>query len=142
MSEIKPSEKHVESTLKEEPKLYTLEEIAKSIMEFGICPINTPIQHGGLTLNCAKRVRKALVKDRIEAVRFSKEQYGFEFNDAITAHLGSSILVFGELADEQRDERDNLTQLTMKGEVVIAVDMLINTPYEDLINLAHLMGKS
>lgn len=142
MSEAKSPKNHVETTLKEEPKLYTLEEIAKSIMEFGICPINTPIQHGGITLNCAKRVRKALVKDRIEAVRFSKEQYGFEFNDAITAHIGSSILVFGERVNEQRDDRDVLTQLDMKGEVIVPVDMIINTPYEDLINLAHLMGKN
>lgn len=142
MSEIKSPENHVETPLKEESRLYTLEEIAKSIMEFGICPINTPIQHGGMKLNCAKRVRKALVKDRIEAVRFSKEQYGFEFNDAITAHIGSSILVFGELDDEQRDERESLTHLSMKGEVIVPVDMIINTPYEELINLAHLMGKS
>lgn len=142
MNTTKSPESHTEATPKEDTKLYTIEEIAKSIMEFGICPINTPIQHGGITLNCAKRVRKALVKDRIEAVRFSKEQYGFEFNDAITAHIGSSILVFGELVNEQRDDRDHLTQLDMKGEVIVPVDMIINTPYEDLINLAHLMGKS
>ncbi|EGR4409323.1 hypothetical protein DDN06_07590 [Vibrio cholerae] len=132
----------VETTLKPEAKVFTLEDIARAMMEFELCILNTPIQFGGMELNCAKRVRKALVKDRIEAVRFTKEQYGFESNDAITAHIASSILVFGERTDEKRDEHGKLTNLSMKGEVVVPVDMLINLPYEEHINLAHLMGKS
>ncbi len=142
MSTENQLEKPIEEPLKEEVKLFTLEEIAQSMMSFDICPLNTPIHFGGMTLNCAKRVRKALVKDRIEAVRFTKEQYGFESNDAITAHIASSILVFGERTDEKRDEHNKLTNLSMKGEVVVSVDMLINLPYEEHINLAHLMGKS
>lgn len=142
MSTDKSQEKSVETDLKTEPTLFTLEDIARSMMEFDICILNTPIQFGGMALNCAKRVRKALVKDRIEAVRFTKEQYGFESNDAITAHIASSILVFGERTEEARDEHGKLTNLSMKGEVIVPVDILINLPYEEHINLAHLMGKS
>lgn len=141
MSEIKPSEKQ-EPTVKEELKLYSINDIARAMMEFNLCILNTPINFNGMQLNCAKRIRKALVKDRIEAVRFTKEQYGFESNDAITAHIASSILVFGERTDEKRDEHGQLIDISMKGEVVVPVDMLINLPYEEHINLAHLMGKS
>lgn len=132
----------VETVSKPGAKVFTLEDIARAMMEFDLCILNTPIRFGGMVLNCAKRVRKALVKDRIEAVRFTKEQYGFESNDAITAHIASSILVFGERVEEARDEHGKLTKLGMKGEVVVPVDMLINLPYEEHINLAHLMGKS
>lgn len=131
-----------ENPKQEQPKLFTIEDIAKSVVAFDICPLNTPIQFGGMTINCAKRTRKALVLDRIEAVRFSKEQYGMEFNDAITSYIASNILVFGEYINEQRNEKGALTQLEMKGEVTLPVDMLINNPYEELVNLAHLMGKS
>ena len=127
------TENSVETALKPEVKLYSIEEIARTMMEFDICILNTPLHANGMQLNCAKRVRKALVKDRIEAVRFTKEQYGFESSDAITAHIASSILVFGEHTDEERDEQ---------GKVVVPVDAIINLPYEEHINLAHLMGKS
>lgn len=132
----------IETVSKPDAQVFPLEDIARAMMEFDLCILNTPIQFGGMVLNCAKRVRKALVKDRIEAVRFTKEQYGFESNDAITAHIASSILVFGERVEEARDEHGKLTKLGMKGEVVVPVDMLINLPYEEHINLAHLMGKS
>ncbi|NAX23719.1 hypothetical protein [Vibrio sp. V39_P1S14PM300] len=132
----------IETVSKPDAQVFALEDIARAMMEFDLCILNTPIQFGGMVLNCAKRVRKALVKDRIEAVRFTKEQYGFESNDAITAHIASSILVFGERVEEARDEHGKLTKLGMKGEVVVPVDMLINLPYEEHINLAHLMGKS
>ncbi|MDE1352052.1 hypothetical protein L9W80_18095, partial [Vibrio aestuarianus] len=142
MSTENQNKNTVETTLKLEVKVFTLEDIARAMMDFDICILNTPIQFGGMELNCAKRARKALVKDRIEAVRFAKEQYGFESNDAITAHIASSILVFGERTEEKRDKHGKLTNLGMKGEVIIPVDMLINLPYEEHINLAHLMGKS
>ncbi|WGW01536.1 hypothetical protein QF117_12185 [Vibrio sp. YMD68] len=142
MSTDNQTKNPVETELESEVRTFTLEDIARAMMEFDICMLNTPVQFGGMELNCAKRVRKALVKDRIEAVRFTKEQYGFESNDAITAHIASSILVFGERIEERRDEHGKLTNLGMKGEVVIPVDMLINLPYEEHINLAHLMGKS
>ncbi|CAK1709091.1 conserved hypothetical protein [Vibrio crassostreae] len=142
MSTDNQTKNPVETELESEVRTFTLEDIARAMMEFDICMLNTPVQFGGMELNCAKRVRKALVKDRIEAVRFTKEQYGFESNDAITAHIASSILVFGERIEEKRDEHGKLTNLGMKGEVVIPVDMLINLPYEEHINLAHLMGKS
>ncbi|CAK1996316.1 conserved hypothetical protein [Vibrio crassostreae] len=142
MSTDNQTKNPVETELESEVRTFTLEDIARAMMEFDICMLNTPIQFGGMELNCAKRVRKALVKDRIEAVRFTKEQYGFESNDAITAHIASSILVFGERIEEKRDEHGKLTNLGMKGEVVIPVDMLINLPYEEHINLAHLMGKN
>lgn len=142
MSTDNQTKNPVETELESEVRTFTLEDIARAMMEFDICMLNTPVQFGGMELNCAKRVRKALVKDRIEAVRFTKEQYGFESNDAITAHIASSILVFGERIEEKRDEHGKLTNLGMKGEVVIPVDMLINLPYEEHINLAHLMGKN
>lgn len=142
MSTDNQTKNPVKTELESEVRTFTLEDIARAMMEFDICMLNTPIQFGGMELNCAKRVRKALVKDRIEAVRFTKEQYGFESNDAITAHIASSILVFGERIEEKRDEHGKLTNLGMRGEVVIPVDMLINLPYEEHINLAHLMGKS
>ncbi len=130
-------------------KVYSVEEIAAGIMFDGVCVLNEPIHWNGQQLNGAKRIKKVLVKDRIEAVQFSKAQYGDpDIKEAIISHLASTVLRFGVIEEQEPpapvDDKSEPQRHTLhlKGEIEVPVDQLQLMTYEDYINLTYLMGKS
>ncbi|AUZ76222.1 MULTISPECIES: hypothetical protein [Aeromonas] len=113
--------------------------IAKMIQKHDICPLPYDINYQGRKLNAARRLRIPKVRDRIEAVRFAKDSFGFEASDAVLAGVAASVLVFGTLVETTTDEGD---QVTLEDELPVPVDVLIDQlEYGDFQNLSYLMGK-
>lgn len=117
----------------------TIQKIANMIKKHDICPLPYDINYQGRKLNAARRLRVPKVRDRIEAVRFSKDSFGFEATDAVIAGVAASVLVFGTLVETTTDEGE---QVTLEGELPVPVDVLIDQlEYGDFQNLSYLMGK-
>lgn len=117
----------------------TIQKIANMIEKHGICPLPYDINYQGRKLNAARRLRVPKVRDRIEAVRFSKDSFGFEATDAVIAGVAASVLVFGTLVETTTDDGE---QVTLEGELPVPVDVLIDQlEYGDFQNLSYLMGK-
>lgn len=141
------NETHVETEVKEKPvveiehKEMTTKEILRCINDHGICPLNRSIKIGDLTLTGARRVRRALVNDRIEAVRFSMDQYSMELPDAITTFVAGRILVFGQFHSEM-DKDGVVTKCSLTNEVEVPVDILLYSDFSEYVNLAYMMGKN
>lgn len=113
--------------------------IANLIQKHDICPLPYDINYQGRKLNAARRLRVPKVRDRIEAVRFAKDSFGFEASDAVLAGVAASVLVFGTLVETTTDEGE---QVTLEGELLVPVDVLIDQlEYGDFQNLSYLMGK-
>lgn len=113
--------------------------IATMIEKHGICPLPYDINYQGRKLNAARRLRVPKVRDRIEAVRFAKDSFGFEASDAVLAGVAASVLVFGTLVETTTDEGE---QVTLEGEMPVPVDVLIDQlEYGEFIHLSVLMGK-
>ena len=114
-------------------------QIASMIEKFGICPFPYDINYQGKKLNAARRLRVPKVRDRIEAVRFAKDSFGFEATDAIIAGVAASVLVFGTLVETTNDDGK---QFSLEGETEVPVDVLIDQlEYVEFIHLNVLMGK-
>ncbi|MGR6858882.1 hypothetical protein ACU5EH_20780 [Aliivibrio salmonicida] len=141
------NEAHVETEAKEKPvveiehKEMTTKEILRCINDHGICPLNHPIKIGDLTLTGARRVRRAVVNDRIEAVRFSMDQYSMELPDAITTFVAGRILIFGQFHSETNKDGE-ITKCSLTNEMEVPVDILLYSDFSEYVNLAYLMGKN
>ncbi|RYU41904.1 hypothetical protein ERW49_18630 [Aliivibrio finisterrensis] len=141
------NETHVETEDKEKPvveierKELATKEILRCINEHGICPLNHPIKIGDITLTGARRVRRALVNDRIEAVRFSMDQYSMELPDAITTFVAGRILVFGQFHSETNKDGE-IIKCSLTNEMEVPVDTLMYSDFSEYVNLAYMMGKN
>lgn len=108
----------------------------KMIAEHDICPLPYFINYQGKQLDAARRLRVPKVRDRIEAVRFAKDSFGFEASDAILAGVAARVLVFGKLVEEDGKCR-------LVDEIEVPVDVLIDQlEYGEFVQLSSLMGKS
>lgn len=129
--------------------------IAQCILKHDICPLKTPIKFNGKTYDCLIRVRRAKVGDRIQAVKWSIDQYDGEFMDAVRAYLLSEICEFGTLVLEReeptntKDKTQNKDAITIKSAglkddpVVLPVDTIIDMmDVGDYVNASYLMGKN
>lgn len=130
-----------EKVTETEQQTFTSKEILRCINEHGICPLNTPIKMGDITLTGARRVRRAVVNDRIEAVRFSMDQYAIELPDAIATFVASRVLVFGQFHHETNNKGE-ITQCSLTSEMEVPVDTLIYSDFSEYVNLSYLMGKN
>ena len=141
------NEAPVNTETKEKPvveikrKEIATKEILRCIKDHGICPLNHPIKIGDITLTGARRVRRALVNDRIEAVRFSMDQYSMELPDAITTFVAGRILVFGQFHSETNKDGE-ITKCSLTNEIEVPVDTLMYSDFSEYVNLAYLMGKN
>ncbi|MBE8578657.1 hypothetical protein [Vibrio sp. OPT18] len=129
--------------------------IAQCILKHDICPLKTPIKFNSKTYDCLIRVRRAKVGDRIQAVKWSIDQYDGEFMDAVRAHLLSEICEFGTLVLEReepiktKDKTKNKDVITIKSArlkdepVTLPVDTIIDMmDVGDYVNASYLMGKN
>lgn len=138
---------HVETEIQDksvveiERKEMTTKEILRCINEHGICPLNHPIKIGDITLTGARRVRRAVVNDRIEATRFSIDQYSMELPDAITTFVAGRILVFGQFHSETNKDGE-IIKCSLTNEMEVSVDTLMYSDFSEYVNLAYLMGKN
>lgn len=108
----------------------------KMIADHDICPLPYFINYQGKQLNAARRLRVPKVRDRIEAVRFAKDSFGFEASDAILAGVAARVLIFGKLIEEGDKCR-------LEDEIEVPVDVLIDQlEYGEFVQLSALMGKS
>ncbi|EOW2077578.1 hypothetical protein ACNZ70_001903 [Vibrio mimicus] len=126
--------------------------IAACIIEHDVCPLVTPIQIGGKCVNAVIRNRKAVVRDRINAVRFSIDMFDIELSDAVRAYIASQICSFGmlELETESDKEKSKTEQIIVKS-AKLAENSMIAIGADDLIdqmgigdytNVSYLMGKN
>lgn len=126
--------------------------IAACIVEHDICPLVTPIQVGGKSVNAVVRKRKAVVRDRINAVRFSIDMFDIELSDAVRAYVASQICGFGTLEMETETGKDKSgteqevvksAKLVEGSMIAVSADDLLNQMgIGDYTNVAYLMGKN
>lgn len=113
----------------------TTKALASMIELHDICPLSAPLEYQGKTITGARRVRVPVVRDRIEAVRYAKDTFGYEVSDAIMAGVASNVLIFGTLVEDEHGAH-------LEGEVVLPVDFLVDhLEYGEFVNLSILMGK-
>ncbi|EKH9212800.1 hypothetical protein [Vibrio parahaemolyticus] len=144
----KPSDTQIESKL---PEL-TNQLIATCIVDHDICPLTTPINIEGKTVNAVVRKRKAVVRDRVNAVRFSIDMFDIELADAVRAFVASQICGFGTLEMETVTETDKSgkeqtivksAKLVEGSMVAVGADTLLDhMGIGDYTNVAYLMGKN
>ncbi len=117
----------------------------QAIEKFDVCLFNRPVVISGTTYTGAKRIKEAVVRDRIDAVRWCKDVLGFECQDGIIAGLATATMEFGTIeGNTELNEDGNLTgPLTLQNGSALAADIIIdNFIYDDFIMMSILMGKS
>ncbi|HIF9333088.1 TPA: hypothetical protein ACX6RM_001335 [Photobacterium damselae] len=116
----------------------------QALDKYGIAVLRNSYTHGKQVINAAIKVRQLVVRDRIEASRWCKDELGFQAEDGIIAGQASNVLLFGTLkGDLTLDENKNLIgELSVIDTKPLAVDYIVdNLEYDDFIMLALLMGK-
>ncbi|UJZ95060.1 hypothetical protein IHC87_06860 [Photobacterium damselae subsp. damselae] len=116
----------------------------QALDKYGIAILNNTYTHDKQIINAAIKLRQVVVRDRIEASRWCKDELGFQSDDGIIAGQASNVLAFGTLkGDLTLDEKGNLIgQLDVIETKSLAVDYIVdNFEYDDFIMLALLMGK-
>ena len=125
-------------------KKITVSPEIQAIEKFDLCLFNRPIVIDGVSYTGAKRVKPAVVRDRIDAVRWCKDELGFECQDGIIAGLATSTMMFGTV-EGNTDTDDNgelIGPLTLSNEKKLAPDTIIDHfIYDDFITMSLLMGK-
>ena len=106
----------------------------------------------GKTVNAVVRKRKAVVRDRVNAVRFSIDMFDIELADAVRAFVASQICGFGTLEMETVTETDKSgkeqtivksAKLVEGSMVAVGADTLLDhMGIGDYTNVAYLMGKN
>lgn len=113
----------------------TINKLAKMIEQHDICPLSASLEYQGKIITGARRVRVPVVRDRIEAVRYAKDTFGYEVSDAVMAGVASSVLMFGTVVEDEHG-------VHLEGEVALPVDFLVDhLEYGEFVNLSILMGK-
>ena len=125
-------------------KKITVSPEIQAIEKFDVCLFNRPVVIDGASYTGAKRVKPAVVRDRIDAVRWCKDELGFECMDGIIAGLATSTMMFGTI-DGNTGTDDNgelIGPLTLSNEKTLAPDTIIDHfTYDDFITMSILMGK-
>ncbi len=136
-----------ETVVISEPLDLTNQIIAQCITEHDICPLTTPIDLEGKKVNAVIRKRKAVVRDRINAVRFSIDMFDIELSDAVRAYIASQICSFGTLSIETNATDNTVSVVSAKlqegSETGVSADALLDQmDIGDYTNVAYLMGKN
>lgn len=136
-----------ETAATSEPLDLTNQIIAVCITDHDICPLTTPINVGGKVVDAVIRKRKAVVRDRINAVRFSIDMFDIELSDAVRAYIASQICTFGTLSIKTDVKDDAVSIVSAKlhdgSETAVGADVLLDhMDIGDYTNVAYLMGKS
>lgn len=98
----------------------------------------------GMRINAAICHKVPVVRDRIEAVQWSKGEFGGEDQDAVIACLAAKTMTFGYISDAlQIDEKGALVDLPeIKGEIALPPDFIVdNFVYSDFCWMSLSMGK-
>ena len=120
-----------------EPEMQALE-------KYGIAVLSNEVINGQQVINAAVKTREPVVRDRIDAVRWCRNELGFESSDGVIAGMASNVLLFGTLkGDLTVDEKGVLVgPLEVINQAPLAVDFIVdNFQYGDFITLSLLMGK-
>lgn len=116
----------------------------QAIDKFGIAILAHEYSHGQLIITAAIKTRTAVVRDRINAVRWCKDVIGFESSDGVIAAMASNVLSFGTLKGELvlDDNGDLIGPLEVINHQSMPADFIVdNFEYDDFIMLSLLMGK-
>lgn len=148
--QIKKTTEELKATIATSEQLMRDDVIANAILNHDVCLLKTPIHQGNKVLNCAKLKRKAVVSDRIQAVRWSLDMFDAELPDAVRSYVASLILEFGEARVMVKTEKDKYHESVSVDSVVLVdepqalpVDTIIEQMgVGDFVNVAYLMGKS
>ncbi|WP_367971592.1 hypothetical protein RJD38_21125 [Vibrio scophthalmi] len=127
------------------PKKTSLPKDIQAIERFGVCVFSEPIIIDGIKYTGARRVQKALVRDRIEAERWCKEEFGFTSGDGIIAGIASTTVEFGQVDGDYnvKDDGNIIGPLRLINGKSLAPDQIVsNFSYEDFTLVALLMGKT
>lgn len=112
-----------------------MKRMSDMIEQHDICPLTAPLEYQGKTITGARRVRVPVIRDRIEAVRYAKDTFGYEVSDAVMAGVASSVLMFGAVVEDDKGVR-------LEAEMALPVDYLVDhLEYGEFVNLSILMGK-
>lgn len=142
--ETKTEDKTAEST----PTKITDSIIGQCMISFDICPLKEPIKWNGETYDCMLREREGVVRDRVHAVRWSSDEFGEEYTDAIRAFFIAEICRFGKLELEtQADESKGkdfikVTQAELQDKKQLPVDCIIDAlSMKDYASVSYMLGK-
>ena len=116
----------------------------QALDKYNIAVLSEEVSYGGKKFNAAIKVRKVVVRDRIDAVRWCKEVLGFESSDGIIAGMASSNLVFGTLKGDLTVDKKGVLigPLEVINQEPLPVDWIVDTfEYDDFTMLALLTGK-
>lgn len=116
-------------------KSNAMKRMSDMIEQYDICPLSAQLEYQGKTITGARRVRVPVIRDRIEAVRYAKDTFGYEVSDAVMAGVASSVLMFGVVVEDDKGVR-------LEAEIALPVDYLVDhLEYGEFVNLSILMGK-
>lgn len=112
----------------------------------GIALFDREYTHEGKAINAAICISVPVVRDRIEAVQWSKAEFGTENSDAVIAALASKIMRFGFIEKSDIVKNDEGVLKTgmpeMNPQLTLASDFIVdNFAYCDFYWMSLLMGK-
>lgn len=116
----------------------------QAIEKYDICIFESPLVVNGKSYSGAMREREVIVRDRIDAERWSKEALGFFCTDGVIAALASATMKFGTIEGSLEPDKNGLLTeaLTVSNVDVLAADMIVDSmSYENFTMVSLLMGK-
>ncbi|MGR5240206.1 hypothetical protein ACPV36_04855 [Photobacterium damselae] len=113
-------------------------------LDKGIAILAHKYVNGQHVITAAIKQRTSVVRDRINAVRWCKDTFGFECSDGVIAGMASETLSFGTLKGDLtlNENGDLVGELEVVDHQRLPVDYIVdNFEYDDFIMLSLLMGK-
>lgn len=118
-------------------QLRETELISDAIEKYDVVPFFMEYNYNGKLITGAKWVRNNIMRYRIEADRYSRDEFGFSSGDVIAAGQASRTLEFGEF------QKNDAGEMAVVNAVELPIDFIVaNFDYSDIINASLLMGKT
>ncbi|MBE8578726.1 hypothetical protein [Vibrio sp. OPT18] len=117
----------------------------QAIERFGLCVFNKPVVIDGATYTGARRVVEATVRDRIEAERWCRDEFGFVSSDGILAGIASKVIEFGNVEGKYELDKNGkiIGPLNLVNGKSLPPDQIVSHfSYDDFTLVAIVLGKT